>query len=145
MQYKLKGTKKRVPSACNAHPQPHYTPLTCTTNTLYRVIMNEDQCLCFNQGATLRLMKDTAYFCRPGTNKYHLKKLLPLHSNISDWSITGRSICVSHCHVAFHGSGRSINVNGILIFIPRLKLITQMAGGYFLGERKKVVFQGCSE
>ena len=25
--------------------------------------MNEDQCLCFNQGATLRPIKDTAYFC----------------------------------------------------------------------------------
>ena len=47
---------------------------------------------------------------------------------------------------AFHGSGRSINVNGILICIPRMKLTTQRAGeGYFLGERKKVVFQGCSE
>ena len=122
---------------------PHCTPLTCITNTIYRVIMNEDQCLCFNQGATLRLIKDTAYFCRPGTNKYHLKKLLPLHSNISDWSITGRSICFSHCHMAFHGSGRSINVNGILIFIPRMKLITQRAGeGYFLGGKKESSIPG---
>ena len=51
------------------------------------------------------------YFYRLGTNKYHLKKQLPLHSNISDWSRTGMSICSSHCHVAFHGSGRSISVN----------------------------------
>ena len=58
--------------------------------------MNEDPCLCFYQGATLRLIKDTAYFFRVGTNNYHLKKLLPLHSNISDWSITGRSISAFH-------------------------------------------------
>ena len=39
--------------------------------------MNEYQFLCFNQGATLR----------PIGVQYLLKKLLPLHSNISDWSI----------------------------------------------------------
>ena len=44
-------------------------PLACTAHNLYRVIMNEDQCLCFNQSATLRLIKDTAYYCRPGSNK----------------------------------------------------------------------------
>ena len=48
--------------------------------------------------------------------------------------------------MAFHGSDKSINVNGILIFIPRgMKLVTQGAGeSYFSGE-KKVVFKGCSE
>ena len=110
MQYRPKGTKQGFPSACTAvphpvlhTPSPYCTPLTCTTHTLYRVIMNEDQCLCYNQGATLGPIKElhTVAGQVPVNVQCLLKKLLPLHSNISDWSITGRSLCFSHCHMGY--------------------------------------------
>ena len=83
MQYRLRVCStggrvqsKELPSTCTVHAQPvlytlrpYCTPSTCITHTLYRVLINEDQCLCFNQGVTLWLIKDTGYCCRPGTNK----------------------------------------------------------------------------
>ena len=49
----------------------------------------------------------------------YTSSLLLYYPDMWDSSIAGRSLSVSHCHMAFHGSERSINGNGILIFIPR--------------------------